>query len=145
MTDEKNIARLRRKILEVILSKGRPMSMSELEHSLGSPDDLANEAQQALVGLCKAGLLVRLRGDRIGAAKEMDLVLGRVEVHSNGFGFLLPDDGSEDLYLSPRQLRRAMPDDRVLGRVRRIDRQGRKEAAIVEVLNSVNRTVLGRF
>ena len=145
MTDNKNIAPLRRQILEVILSKGRPMSMAELEHSLGSPNDLANESEQALVGLCKAGLLVRLRGDRIGVAKEMDLVLGRVEVHSNGFGFLLPDDGSEDLYLSPRQLRRAMPDDRVLGRVRRIDRQGRKEAAIVEVLNSVNRTVLGRF
>ncbi len=145
MTDEKNIAPLRRQILEVILSQGRPMSMSELGHLLGSTNDLANETQQALVGLCKAGILVRLRGDRIGAAKDMDLVLGRVEVHSNGFGFLLPDDGSEDLYLSPRQMRRAMPDDRVLGRVRRIDRQGRKEAAIVEVLNSVNRTVLGRF
>jgi len=145
MTDEKNIAALRRQILEVILSKGRPMRMSELGNSLGSSNDLTNESHQALVGLCKAGLLVRLRGDRIGAAKEMDLVLGRVEVHTNGFGFLLPDDGSEDLYLSPRQMRRAMPDDRVLGRVRRIDRQGRKEAAIVEVLNSVNRTVLGRF
>ena len=47
----------------------------------------------------------------------MELIAGRVIGHKDGFGFVVPDDGGEDLFLSPRQMRNVFHGDRVLARV----------------------------
>lgn len=39
-------------------------------------------------------------------------IAGRILGHPDGFGFLKPDDGSEDLFLSPREMKPLMPNDR---------------------------------
>jgi ribonuclease R len=75
----------------------------------------------------------------------MDLVRGRVSGHRNGFGFVIPDDGEDDLFLSPREMRALMHGDRVLVRVAGIDRLGRREGAVVEILERNTSNVVGRF
>ncbi len=145
MKTEHNPSLLEKSILEAVLSKARPVRVPELYSVVDSPVAKEQEVDSAIGRLCKTGLLARLRGNRVGIAKEMDLVLGRVEVRTNGVGVLVPDEAGDQIYLSPRQMRRVMPDDRVLGRIQREDRQGRKEGAIVAVLNYANRTVLGCF
>jgi VacB/RNase II family 3'-5' exoribonuclease len=75
----------------------------------------------------------------------MHLVRGRISAHRDGFGFLLPEDGSDDLFLAPRQMRTLMHGDRVLARVAGIDHRGRREGALVEVLERQHTTVVGRF
>ncbi|MDR1710034.1 MAG: ribonuclease R, partial [Candidatus Accumulibacter sp.] len=71
-------------------------------------------------------------------------VAGRIEGHADGYGFLLPDDGGEDIYLDARQMTKALHGDRALARVVGLDRRGRREGAIVEVLERANSRVVGR-
>ena len=62
------------------------------------------------------------------------MVKGRIIAHKDGFGFVVPDEGKDDLYLSPRQMRSVMNGDRVLASVVGVDNRGRKEGVIREVL-----------
>ncbi len=53
---------------------------------------------------------------------NLDLILGRIAGHRDGFGFLIPDDGSDDLFLSPAQMRLVFDGGRALARVSGLDR-----------------------
>jgi len=73
------------------------------------------------------------------------LIKGRIQGHPDGFGFLIPDDDSPDLYLSAKEMNKALHGDRVLVREIGLDRRGRREAAIVEVLEYTNTQLVGRL
>src|SRR5512143_1028329 len=76
---------------------------------------------------------------------ERDLFKRRVEGHPDGFGFVVPEEGGDDLYLSPKEMHRVLHGDKVLVRVAGFDKRGRREAKIVEVLEHVNTFVVGRY
>jgi ribonuclease R len=75
----------------------------------------------------------------------MDLHRGRVVAHPDGFGFLVRDEGGDDIFLPGRQMRSLLHGDRAVVRIRGMDRRGRLEGALVEVVERANRQVVGRF
>ncbi len=89
-------------------------------------------------------LLVNRRGG-YGVAEKLDLVAGQVLANADGYGFLRPDDGGEDLYLPPVQMRTVLHGDRALASVTGLDRRGRREGAIVEVLERRAPRLVGRY
>ncbi len=91
------------------------------------------------------GMLLLDRRGRYSLPDKMDLVVGHVLGHEQGFGFVTPEEGGDDLYLHPRQMRRVLHKDKVLAVTRRIDSRGRKEGAIVEVIVKQDREIVGRF
>ena len=95
--------------------------------------------------MARDGQIIRNRRDVFGLIDRMDLVPGRVIGHRDGFGFVRPDDASADLFLSPRQMRSLMHGDRVVARVVKIDRGGRREGALVEVIERGVEKVVGRL
>ena len=78
-------------------------------------------------------------------SSQGDVVSGRVSGHAKGYGFVIPDDGSEDLFLHQRRMRKVLHGDRVLARPIRIDSRGRCEGAIVEVIVDAPREIVGCF
>ncbi|MDL2284234.1 ribonuclease R [Oxalobacter sp. OttesenSCG-928-P03] len=72
-------------------------------------------------------------------------IVGQVSSHPDGYGFLLPDEGGDDIYLSEKEMQKVMNGDRVQVRVIASDRRGRFEGTIVEVLSRAHTHVVGRL
>ena len=82
-----------------------------------------------------------------GASKEF--VSGRLQMHRDGYGFVIPDRPMEamqgDLFLPPDALEGAMHGDQVLARIARIERDGRAYGEIVRILKRAHVFVVGEF
>ena len=77
-------------------------------------------------------------------AKKEDRI-GTVQGHRDGFGFVIPDDGLDDIFLAEREMARVMHGDRVKVRVIGTDRRGRPEGQISDVIERANKHVIGRL
>jgi ribonuclease R len=132
-------------ILQVLTETGVPMMEDEIATALEIAEPERDGFSRRLGAMERDGQVMKNRRGAIGLSEKMDLIAGRVQGHPDGFGFLIPDDGSEDLFLGPKQMNRVLDGDRALVREVGIDRRGRREAAIVEVLEHKNTRVVGRL
>jgi ribonuclease R len=136
----------REHIATVITEADRPLNRDELAGLLAIDSEEGLEAlRRRLNAMTRDGQLVRNRRDCYALADRLDLVAGRVIGHPDGFGFLVTDDEGDDVYLSARQMRALFHGDRVLVRITGLDRRGRREGSVVEVLKRNTRSVVGRF
>jgi ribonuclease R len=108
-------------------------------------EDQKEALRRRLKAMERDGQLIRNRRKGYGLAKKMDLVRGRVIGHPDGYGFLVPDDGGSDLFLSEKEMRSLMHGDRALFNVVGLDHRGRREGALVEVLERNTQEVVGRY
>jgi len=133
-------------IMSVLAESGRLMTREDLVATLGleGEDDL-EALRRRLRAMERDGQLLRNRRGGYGLVDRMDMVRGRVIGHPDGFGFLVPDEGGDDLFLAPRQMRQVMNGDRVVARVTGLDQRGRREGAIIEVLEHNTHRVVGRI
>lgn len=133
-------------IMRYLEERGMPLTREELCSELKVDDEWEIEAlRRRLKAMERDGQLIRNRRNGYGVITKMDLVRGRVIGHPEGYGFLVADEGGEDLYISPRQMRQLLHGDRVVMRVAGVDRRGRREGALVEVLERNTQRVVGRF
>ena len=133
-------------IMELLAEQGTPLGREEIAERLGITDEEQLEAlRRRLNAMERDGQLVRNRRGALCLVNKKDLIAGRVIAHQDGFGFLKPDEGGDDLFLSPRQMHALLHGDRAVVRVVGVDRRGRREAALVEVLERGNTHVVGRL
>ena len=126
--------------------EARPLKFQELAFLLELDEDDTLEAlRRRLRAMERDGQVIRNRRDGFCLVNRQDLVAGRVIGHPDGFGFLVPDEGGEDLFLSPGEMRVLMHADRAVVRVSGIDRRGRREGAMVEILERNTHQVVGRY
>jgi ribonuclease R len=145
MTDESSHITPER-IRAALEQAGRPVSRRQLSHLFGLDKAASDERlRPVLMDMVATGELVKNRRAAYGLPSQMDLVAGRINAHPDGFGFVIPDGDGDDLYLAPKQMRQVFNGDRVLAAVTAVDRRGRKEGAIVEVVERVHTQVAGRL
>jgi len=133
-------------ILQHLSDRGSPASREELADEFGMATDEQLEAlRRRLRAMERDGQLIYTRRGTYAPVDKLDLILGRVSGHRDGFGFLVPDDGSDDLFLSPAQMRLVFDGDRALARVSGLDRRGRREGAVVEVISRAHESIVGRY
>jgi ribonuclease R len=133
-------------ILETLADAGEPMTWQQLAGLLDLHDENDIEAlSRRLRAMERDGQVIRNRRNAYGPLDKMDMVRGRIQAHPDGFGFLIPDDGSDDLFMSAREMRALMHRDRVVARVSGMDRRGRREGVVIEVLERNTHQVVGRF
>jgi ribonuclease R len=133
-------------LMSYLAERGEALDYEQLADELGLRDEEAREAlRRRLNAMVRDGQLVRNRRDALVLVNSEDLIRGRVIAHPDGFGFLVPDGGGDDLFLSPRQMRSLFHGDRAVVRVVGVDRRGRPEGAVVEVLERNTWHVVGRL
>jgi ribonuclease R len=131
-------------ILQILEEQGRPVPVEEVCALLDIETLELDAFQRRLRAMEREAQLLRNRKGSYILPERASLIAGRVEGHPDGYGFLVPDDGSEDLSLEARQMSKVLHRDRALVRVVGIDRRGRREGVIVEVLERANTRVVGR-
>ena len=132
-------------ILEVLEEQAAPVAPEDLMELLDIKRKEEELFQRRLAAMERDGQLLLNRKGDICVADKLDLVRGRVQGHPDGFGFLVPDDHGPDIALGPREMQKVLHGDRIMVRRTGVDRRGRPEGKIVEVLERKNTKVVGRF
>jgi ribonuclease R len=132
-------------LLQEMKEEDRPLPLREILRRLGLQKELRQRAREYLRHLADEGKVVRIRGNRYGLPSKMNLIVGRVKTHPDGYGFVIPEaEGEEDIFISPRNLKEAMHGDRVIARIESIRRKG-KEGSVIRILERKARKVVGKF
>lgn len=131
-------------VSQVLTDEGRPLELAELIELLDITSSEREMFQRRLGAMEREGQLLRNRKGAYILPERASLTPGRVQGHPDGYGFLVPDDGSADIFLDQHQMGKVLHGDRALVRVTGIDRKGRPEGGIVEVTERVNTRVVGR-
>jgi len=145
---------LKDRLLEQLGSpKYQPLNKVELAKRLKIEIDERSKFRHLLNELEEAGTITRIRKDRYVLPKEADLMVGVLQVHPDGFGYLLNEtgDGLGDLYIAAENQGTAMHRDRVVARIsrdgapsERLRRsRAKREGRVIKILERANRTIVG--
>ncbi|ART80051.1 ribonuclease R [Oceanisphaera avium] len=133
-------------IIELIKTKQSPISRDDIFAELNLEGEEQTEAlRRRLRAMERDGQLVFTRTKCYALPEKMNLIKGRVIGHREGFGFLRPEEGGDDLFLSQREMDALMHGDQVLVQPLRFDSKGRREARVVRLLESRDLEIVGRY
>lgn len=133
-------------LLNFLKEVDRPVSPRQLHRHFDLDTAEAREALAARIErLQRHGVVIVDRRGRLALPDRMGAFTGRVIGHPNGYGFVRPDEGGDDLYLHHRQMRKVLHGDRVVVKVKSVDSRGRKEGTIIEVIIDEEREIVGHF
>ncbi|MDR2195672.1 MAG: ribonuclease R [Gallionellaceae bacterium] len=132
-------------VLQLLAEQGVPLDEDALCELLQIQPQERELFSRRLRAMERDGQIMRNRKGAICQMDKLDLIKGKVQGHPDGFGFLIPDDGSADLTLSAKEMHKVLHGDTVMVRVAGMDRRGRREAKVVEVLESANQRIVGRL
>ena len=136
----------------------RSAGFKQLVKELGLHGEARKELAQRLQKLVTTGHLLEVDSGRYAipqAAAGKNMLVGRLSMHRDGFGFVLPDPGSApaplkarlsgDIFIPPPFIGSAMHGDRVLVEVGTIRPDGRAEGRIIRPVDRAHATVVGIF
>jgi ribonuclease R len=130
----------------------------QLVRELGLHGDERKQLSGRLQKLVSSGQLVQVDSDRYAipqAASGKNLITGKLSLHRDGFGFVIPDlkSASEalksrlsgDIFIPPPAIGAAMHGDQVLVEVTNVRPDGRAEGRILRAVQRAHPTVVGIF
>ena len=125
----------------------RPMLREELLIHFGIDKSESKEFYKVLEGLEKDGILVRNQNNRYGLLNADYLVVGKLEGHEKGFGFVLSKDKQrEDVFITSENMNGAMNGDTVIANILKKSEAGkREEGEIIRILERGNKILVGTY
>ena len=133
-------------ILKTLGEQGLPMTLGQLAKCLDVRAEQSVAAlKKRLEQMSTAGqLLVNRRGEYC-LLEKIDAFAGVVMAHPDGFGFMRPEDGSEDVYLPYHEMRALLDGDRVAVRLAGRGRGDRRKGSVVEILERGKVELVGQY
>jgi ribonuclease R len=135
----------REDILGLFRTNKNALTAPAIAKALNVPEEAMSGFERRISAMERDG---QIKADRQGLyqlAEPTGFITGRVSAHRDGYGFLIPDDASPDLFLSENEMQKVLHGDQVMVRPQGVDRRGRIEGSIVEVLSRANTHVIGRL
>jgi ribonuclease R len=130
----------------------------QLVRELGLHGDTRRDLSDRLERLVAAGHLIQVESDRYALpqpATSKNVVVGKLSMHRDGFGFVIPDPTSlneslksrlsGDIFIPPPAVGTAMHGDLVLVEIVNVRPDGRAEGRIIRPVNRAHATVVGIF
>ena len=134
-----------------------PMTMEELVAIFDIKPNEYNAFKKTLRVMEREGLIMKTKKEKFiiaegnehhnhSEAKE-DLVIGTLQAHAKGFGFLIPDEeGQKDVFIPSNCMKGAINGDKIAVKVTREDTNTRKrEGEVVEIVERNTTTVVGIY
>lgn len=131
-------------ILQIMEEQGVPLRVEDLYGLLDIDEPEREIFNRRLGAMEREGQIMRNRKGALCIAEKLNAAVGTVQGHPDGFGFLIPANGGDDLFLSAREMSKVLHGDRVMVRQSGFDRKGRPEGKIIEVLERINKKLVGR-
>ncbi len=132
-------------ILQLLAEAGEPVDADDFAFRLDIEEEEADAFTHRLRAMQRDGQLMFNRRGALCLPEKIEVKAGHVEGHADGFGFFVPDDKSGDMFLPEKEMRGVLHGDRVMVREHGVDRRGRKEGKVVEVLERINASLVGRM
>ena len=134
-------------LVDFLTEAGKPLKADAILEAFGlKGQKMRAQLVDKLYAMVRSGQILENRRGEYCLTAKLDLVTGTVSGHRDGFGFVVRDDGeADDIYLSAREMRSLFDGDRVAIRVTGMDRRGRAEGELVDVLERGTRQTAGQF
>lgn len=125
----------------------KPLKKKELAKIFDIHKSEMKDFTKLLKDMEKEGYIIRTSEETYGIPSKMNLIVGRLQGHSKGFGFLIPDDREiNDVFIASSNMNGAMHGDRII--VRLLSRSGKNKKAegeIIRIVERANEMVVGTF
>lgn len=130
-------------VIECLQSASKPLKLADLAEYLDQDPEILEPLLQEMEA---KGQVIRTRKNRYGLPEKMNLIVGTIQGHPKGYGFLLPDSKQEDIFISRENMDGAMHGDRVVVRPLGFSLEKKHvEGEVIRVLERANTTVVGTF
>jgi len=135
----------REEILGILRTAAETLDVLSIAAALDVKPEEMDGLTRRLNAMERDGQIKPNRNGHYQLTHHSNFIEGRVSGHREGYGFLTPDDGSDDIFLPEKEMQKVLHGDRVQVRIVGTDRRGRPEGTIVEVLERANTHVIGRL
>lgn len=133
-------------ILEFLSSGAtRPLKLRELAQKMDIPEEKYGSFRRTIRSMLRDGLVVKIKRGKIGLPDKANLVVGRLVSSRNGYGFVVPEDGSEDVYISGENVGNAFHGDKVIVTIFSRRRGPAREGSIIKILKRAKQSLVGIY
>lgn len=123
----------------------RPLGLKEIQAEFDLDAGGRKQVGRQLKTLVREGSLVQLKGGRFALPHKVNLAIGTLSLHRDGYGFVTTSQQSQDIFIPARFVRPAMHGDRVVVRIEGGQRSGKPEGRIIRVEVRAQRRIVGRY
>jgi ribonuclease R len=123
----------------------RPLGLKELAKAFAVTRNDLSAFKKALNELIVSGEVIKTRQNMYALPVKMDIATGRLSCHRDGYGFVSPEEGGDDIFIPARFLRENMHGDRVAVRIEEGREYGKREGRIIRTLERGYTRIVGRF
>jgi len=121
----------------------RPVKINELAREMKISQADYHSFRRQVKDLISEGHLIKLKKNRLGLPDKLSLKIGKLAMNKAGFGFVVPDDGSADIYIHSENMGTALNGDKVKVRVFSKGNGKSPQGTIIEVLGRSKSTIIG--
>lgn len=137
----------KKEILNLLAEEAEALQFASLLRAFGGRH-IKHELKQLVDDMVRSGEVLRLRGNRytLPGADNSGTVQGIISIHRDGYGFVKPEGGGEDIFIPGKNINNALHSDKVSIRAEKSRSQrGKLEGRVVAVLERANNRVVGRL
>ncbi|SNT13544.1 RNAse R [Anaerovirgula multivorans] len=139
---------IKEKIVEFMRTSAyNPMLEEELAEALEIDRKQRVVFSNLLQEMVAEGLVIQTRKKRFGVPERMGLIVGKLQGHAKGFGFIISDlTDVEDVFVPSNMMNGAMNQDRVVARINQVNSSTRRaEGEVIRILERANNEIVGTY